>query len=423
MLGITLTPQGIVFLTEGIMFIPCGKSLEVDMFKRNFFIVFLYLGIFASTIFAQQQMVGGGDTQAVQANGLGAIISGDVVKAKEDATNSALRNAVEKAVGVIVSSDVLTQNYQTVEDNVYSRSAGYIQSWKIISEKKIDVDNTFEVTVEAVVKLTDLKNDLAGIGVLLARKGKPRMMVIIEENNMNNSSAWGNLNTAESTIIEEFRLKGFQFVDQATVKQNIQKDAALAAAAGDAQAAVALAQSYGAEVIVTGKAVANATTTTVYGTSIRSQQATLNIKAIRADNGSIIAVSSVQDKTTHIDDMTGGAKAIQQGAKKLSADLINKILDQWSKELTSSSKITLLILGIQSFAQLDNFKSSLKYYVRGIESVNQKSYGGGVAELDIETKGTADQLARELQLKDLEKFKVEVTGVSPNKVTIKLSSK
>ena len=123
------------------------------------------------------------NAKEVVARGFGAILAGDEVKAREDAINSALRNAVEQVVGTMVESQVLVENYQTVEDKIYTRTTGYVQKYDIISTSK-QFDNALEVTIKAVVKVSDLKSDLEAIGVLLSRKGKPRTMVMIEEKNI-----------------------------------------------------------------------------------------------------------------------------------------------------------------------------------------------------------------------------------------------
>ena len=203
----------------------------------------------------------------------------------------------------------------------------------------------------------------------------------------------------------------------------MQADAAIAAASGNAKEAVALANQYGAEVILVGTAVAKAAGTMAVLGSMKSCQANVNVKAIRVDNASIMAVSSAQDKAVHIEEVTGGSMAIEKAAKKIVTDLRDKIIEQWNKEVTSSMNITLQVLGIKNMSQLQNFQTTLKFYIRGIESIEQRSFAAGTGVLDVQTKGNAQQLAQEMEQKNLEKFTVEVTGVSANKITIKITEK
>jgi hypothetical protein len=170
----------------------------------------------STLLYAQQSQ----EAQQVIANGLGAILAGDEVKAREDAISAALRNAVEQVVGTMIESDVLVENYQTVEDKIYTRTTGYVQQYDIISTNK-QADNVLEVTVRATVKLSDLRSDLQAIGVLISRKGKPRTMVLIDERNIttNYHQLIADLNTTETTIMNELMNMGFPFVDAVQAKK------------------------------------------------------------------------------------------------------------------------------------------------------------------------------------------------------------
>ncbi|MEE9119271.1 MAG: hypothetical protein V3U02_11865, partial [Calditrichia bacterium] len=340
------------------------------------------------------------------------------------AISAALRNAVEQVVGTMIESDVLVENYQTVEDKIYTRTAGYVQKYDIISTNK-QQDNVLEVTVRATVKLTDLKNDLQAIGVLISRKGKPRTMVLIDERNItaNYIQLAADLNTTETTIMNEMMNMGFPFVDARQAKQNIARDQAVAAIQGDAQAAAAIAGRLGAEILITGTAiskVASGTPAVVRNAGFKSCQANINLRVIRADDAKIIAVASAHDRAAHIDEITGGSQALEKAAKKAVAELKEKILKVWREDIYSGTQVQLQVLNITSFSQLNTFKNSLSYYVRGVQSVNQRSFGGGTALFDIDIKGNAEQLASELEAKEIEGLRLQVVGLTANKVTVKI---
>lgn len=383
-------------------------------------LILCFLIVIPSILFAQQT----DESKQVIANGLGAILAGDEVKAREDALSSALRNAVEQVVGTMIESDVLVENYQTVEDKIYSRTTGYVQQYDIVSENK-QSDNVFEVTIRATVKMSDLRNDLQAIGVLISRKGKPRTMVLIDERNItaNYHQLIADLNTTETTIMNEMMNMGFPFVDAATAKRNIARDMAQAAIQGDAAAAASIATRLGAEILITGTAVSKVASggpAVVRNAGFKSCQATLNLRVIRADDASIIAVASANDRAAHIDEVTGGSQALEKAAKKASSDLVDKIIKVWQQDVYSGTQVQLQVLNITSFSQLNIFKNSLSYYVRGVQGVNQRSFEGGSALFDIDIKGNAEQLASELEAKEIEGMKLQVIGLTANKVTVKI---
>jgi len=374
----------------------------------------------STLLYAQQPP----EAQQVIANGLGAILAGDEVKAREDAISAALRNAVEQVVGTMIESDVLVENYQTVEDKIYTRTAGYVQQYDIISTNK-QADNVLEVTVRATVKLSDLRSDLQAIGVLISRKGKPRTMVLIDERNIttNYHQLIADLNTTETTIMNELMNLGFPFVDAVQAKKNIARDMAQAAVQGDAVAAASIATRLGAEILITGTAVskeASGAPAVVRNAGFKSCQANVNLRVIRADDATIIAVASAHDRAAHIDEITGGSQALEKAAKKASSELAEKIIKVWQQDIYSGTQVQLHVLNISSFSQLNTFKNSLSSYIRGVQSVNQRSFEGGSALFDIDIKGNAEQLASELDAKEIEGMRLQVIGLTANKVTVKI---
>jgi hypothetical protein len=204
------------------------------------------------------------------------------------------------------------------------------------------------------------------------------------------------------------------------VKQNLSREKESAILDGDVKQAAAVGRRSGAEVVLVGKALAKATEVEAFGARIRSQQSTVTVRAIRTDTGDIIATGTEQGKFTHIDDVTGGTKAIQKACDALAEALMSKILDRWSTEVNTGGTLTLRVNGVDDYGQLNQFKSSLKYYVRGITNVTQRDFSNGFATLELEMKGNSDDLAQRLSAAKMEGYKIKVTGVSEGGVTVQI---
>jgi hypothetical protein len=366
------------------------------------------------------------DLKEVTASGMGSITGGDVAHAKDDAVEDALRNAIEQTLGTMIQAETLAQNFTVVEDNIYSKTQGYIQKYDIVRQGKKDAQ-MYEVTIRALVKVSQLKDDLDAISTLMRRKKMPRLMVMIDEKNIGETATAfhyleADLNTAESELMNKFMEKGFRFVDAATVKQNLSREKESAILEGDVRQAAAVGRRSGAEVVLVGKALAKATEVEAFGATIRSQQSTVTVRAIRTDTGDIIATGTEQGKFTHIDDVTGGTKAIQKACDALADALMSKILDRWSTDVNTGGTLTLRVNGVDDYGQLNQFKSSLKYYVRGITNVTQRDFSNGFATLELEMKGNSDDLAQRLSAAKMEGYKIKVTGVSEGGVTVQLVS-
>ncbi len=386
------------------------------------FIIFLCGFLIAQTNSPPQETQG---SKEVIARGVGLIIGGDLAKAEEDARSSALRNAVEQVIGTMVQSDVLVKNYQTLEDNIYSRTKGYVQEYEVVSKGKRD-ENVLELTIRATVKKGNLTNDLQAIGLIMSRKGKPRLMVMIDEKNMQKYyHSWSiDMNTTENEVMNVLMDKGFPFVDRQIAMQKIEKDMVLAALDGDEESAKRIGTQTGAELLLVGKAVAKPASggpAVLKQSGMVSCQASFNLRAVRADDGTILATASQQAAAAHIDQLTGGTMALQRAAKPAAEELADKIIARWQKDVYSGTTINLRLLQVQTYSDLVKFKNMLPVYVRGVQKVYQRDFADGTALFDLDVRGNANQIAEELVMKDFSPYKIEVVNVTQNTIVARMN--
>jgi len=402
------------------------SSVRVIMKKsgllRIALIIIISFGVITS--YAVPQVDPTSDEQEVVARGVGAIIGGDVAKAEDDALASALRNAVEQVIGTMVQSEVLVQNYQTIEDNIYSRTQGYVKRYEVVNKSQRG-DNILEITIKAVVKKSNLKNDLEAIGLLISRKGRPRLMVIVDEKNMSEHySYWSvDMNTTENEIMNQLLEKGFPFVDRQVAMKKLERDMIMAALNGDETAAQSIGMQAGAEVLLVGKAFskpASGAPAVLRQAGMVSCQATVNLRAIRADDGTILATTSQQAAAAHIDQLTGGTLALKRAAKMAADDLADKIIARWQKDIYSGTTINLRLLNVSSYSDLVKIKNLLPVVIRGVQKVYQRDYSQNTAFFEMEIRGNANQVAEEMVMKDLSPYKIEVINVTQNTIVAKL---
>ncbi|GBD93110.1 hypothetical protein BMS3Abin05_00693 [bacterium BMS3Abin05] len=403
--------------------------------KKNIF-SFGLISVLALYVLSSVTVFGQGQTplpqnqppgsSTVQVTGAGNIIAGDVAHARDDAIDDALRKAVQQALGTYLSSETMIQNYQMVEDNILTWTKGYVQNYKVLSENQPDA-STVQVTVQATIRMDDLKNDAESLQNLIAKMGNPRIMVMIQEHNIGENYLGAgyfdvDMTSAETAMINVLMQKGIEVVDPSVIKRKLKKREALAALQGNLKAAAAIAHEYGAEVIILGKAMANvAKGVNLYG--MKSCQADVTARAVNTDTGMIIATASAHSAKPHIDALAGGTMAIKEATVKTANQLIDKILKKWREQYYNATAIELDVDGFKNFNQLEQFKTTLKYYVRGIKAIFDRKFQGGKAILEVKMTGNTRQLARELSNKDLGKIQVSVLGVTPNSLELNVSQK
>lgn len=359
----------------------------------------------------------------VEAIGMGAITYNDVTAARDRALDDAKRKAVESVLGTFIDSQTRVENYQVMEDRILSWTRGYVRNFQVLSEGKKS-DDTYEVRMLATVDQGNLQKDLQAVQDLIQSMGNPRIMFLIDEQNI--GETWDryhyfevDMTASETAMMNKFLEKNFQVVDPGTVRQNKERDAVLAAINGDTKAAASLATTLEAEVVITGKALAKVATGVNLG-GMKSCQATLTARVIDADVGTVLATGSKTAAYPHIDEVVGGTKAIEKAANQLTDELIAKILEKWRTRVYGAATVKLLVTGLANYNDAVNFRGALSYAARGIKAVNQRNLTGATAEFDVQIQGTADQLARELDQRQVAKYKMSVTGVTANKVTLRV---
>jgi len=398
----------------------CSDWKATTMSKRcGFHFCLIVIGCVLTGITYAQQPASGTSTQ-VTATGMAAILAGDQAAARDKALDDAMRNAVEQAIGVAIKSETLVQNAILVEDNILSWSSGYVSTYKILREGRAPAES-YEVEILATVDTGNLRNDATALAEMIQKMGNPRLMLLVDEKNIGVNDRWHyfsvDITACETAMIDVFRNAGFEVVDPGVAKENAQREQVAAALEGNAQKAAALAKSQDAEMIITGKAIANvASGFNMAG--MKSCQANITARLVRADDAKIIATASDHAAVPHIDEVTGGTQAIDKASRKCAQTLLQKVTAEAQKSFYNQATVNLRVEGFQSYGELQDFINKLKYYVRGIKSINERGVSKSYANLDVSLVGNAGQLARELERKSIEPFSLKVIGTSMNRVEV-----
>ena len=243
----------------------------------------------------------------------------------------------------------------------------------------------------------------------------PSVMVLITEelNGQINYSPY-----SAAVVNQTLLNKNFEVVDEKVVQKSIKHDQAVQALLNnDPRAAQALALQYGSGMLVTGRAVAQQSA--IQSGGLQAYGANVTLTFIKADTGRVMATASADGSYPHINMMTGSRKAVEEAAKKAVADLIKKI----EKGFETSSESVEVTLSNITYTQLVILKKILIRDFDDISSINQKSFSGQIAKLDIHTESSATSLSEEIALKDFGTFKLHVLSFSPGKIDLKLKMK
>ncbi len=359
--------------------------------------------------------------EKVTATGRAPIRQGDKANACAKALADARRNAVEKAVGVLISAETLTKNFQLIEDKILSQADGYVSREKVLSET--EKDGVCLVTISAEVKQANLDKDLQAKLRIIEAKGMPHVLVMITEQNIGGGeSAWWtadspssiDLGATENIIMEVLGEQGFTFVDRGALTGTISVGKAMGNTATDA-GVKSIAADAGADIVIYGKAFA-VDKGEIMGTKMRSALANISVRVLATDTAKIIATYTGNGGTGHIEPAIGGTLALKIVGRKAANELAKKIFKVWKKEVSGTAQVSLIVSKVAKSKHARLIKAFIANNINGVQKVNQRGYKRKVARYDVTIRGNAQDLAEELEEKKFPGFAIEIDEVTGNKV-------
>ncbi|MFO0727199.1 MAG: flagellar assembly protein T N-terminal domain-containing protein [Myxococcota bacterium] len=362
------------------------------------------------------------DLQTIEVEGQAAVQNNDIPQARDRAIDDAKRKAVERVGGASVYAESVTQNFQLVEDRVYSRASGFVKNYEIKTEYK-DQD-TYVVKLKATV---DSKAVAENIGQLFAVK--PRVIVLIAEQNVGGggfSYWWGTqgfsseMDLMQTQLISQWQPHGFKFVDPGAMRGKIKVSKAMQRADLDNGSAKLVAKDADADIAIVGKVVVTDAGSVMEGTKMRSFHAVGNLRVLNVDTGEILAVADDSAVAPHIDGNVGGRNAIKALADKLSPTLEKAIMAKWTTEAANAQTIEVVLKGAKSKQSGDDLKAMIQSSVRGVERVDVRRKKGDTTYLDVRIKGSTQDLSSALDNKKLGDLTLDVEEMTKAKVVLTL---
>lgn len=369
------------------------------------------------------------EVHTVTAEGVAVIADGNMASARDGAVNDALRRAVEQAVGSMISAETVAENYTVLSDRVYARTAGYVKNYQVLSE--MPETQLYRVTVKADVSRADLQNDLSALGLLMARKNMPRVMIMIAEQNIGQTtyaywwdrsmSTQTEMTITENTLMQKLTEKGFNVVDHAVEGKSVQLSNAYKIADLTNDSVQKIGRLYNAEVVIYGKAYAKLRGS-VLGTSMLSSMANIALRAVNTDNGAVLASATTNAAAAHPDEMTAGTNALKNVTEQAADQIITQIVERWSSEVSGGGLIQVTVTGDVTYSRLVGLKEAVASQVRGVKAIHQRSFEGQQALLDVQFAGSAHDFADGVSRSVFKGFSVTVGVVTQNSVSLNMTA-
>lgn len=368
----------------------------------------LVLGLLVCFVLPVQAQV---PEKVIVAEGMAA---GSDLRARDEALNRALRRAVEQGVGTLVDTESMTQNYQLLDDKIYSQVKGYVKEYKVLSDNE-GREGVYKVKVEAVVALARLSKDLKGLNIIREKKANPRVMVLINEfvDGLEQPSE-----LVQGKMESEFLAKNFPVVDKGQMQMIKERDVALCY--DNPQKAAVLGREYGAEVVIVGQAASNLTESSQpYGVAVFAYTADITAKAIKTDNAAVMVSDSASATERGSGRMPTANKALASAGKNSADSMMRKIVECWRSEVFNTVDVQLVVDNLAG-ADRGILKSDLEA-IRGVQGVYERSFNKGVMVIDLSIDGALWQNFDQ-QVTQLQNINLELIAKTGNRIELRKGS-
>ena len=327
------------------------------------------------------------------------------------AVKDALRKAVEKGAGTYIYSQSKVRDFVLVRDTILARAAGFVQSYKVLSAKRME-DDTWEVKVRAVVSVKGIIDAWGVTKALLKQVGRPRIVVYVREK-------IGRRLQEDSTVqarIENLLLKsGFILVDKKQIEAIMKKEKLIANLEDKPEQFIALVKKTRAQIVITGMAnCAAGRVKTVGGVTLYPYEAEANIRTFRVDTGQMI--SKIPGRPTR--DVarvwrSAAKKALDRQARLIAPMVRQNILQFWQDAVGGLGEVELNVENM-TFKQYRAIKKALAA-IKGVKDVTGK-YNKALTRIEMQAEHGAEDLAEKIA--DAVDG-LEITDVSQNTIKAK----
>lgn len=364
-------------------------------------------------------------TQSVEATGEAAIIDNDKQKAMENAKQAAFRNAVEQVAGVLVSADTLVENNTLVSDRVFSKSSGYIKSFKPVGEPKIE-EGVLSIKIKAEVATAELDKDLQAVQALIGRLQNRRLVIVINETTVTPKSESVASGVMTTVLTEGFKKDGWTILDPNFVAGQLNLTAATTSL--DSTEVKKIGELSKADYVLYGRV----------GYRQQVPDGAFGLKDTFPVTGeyelAVFATDNGDQLTTlagklHPDKGQVGLLSYERSAQELTkkrgpevlAGVRKAVVEYLSNAEQNGNRLVTTVIGVGDYKSASNFRKVLLAQIAGVRDVTAPKLDNGKAKMDIVFVGTSDTFADLIGAKRFQGKNINVTGLDGNKVELTLA--
>lgn len=360
------------------------------------------------------------DLLTLEVVGAAKIQNNNIAKGRENAVLNSLVSAVNMMVANHLPTETIVGNFQTLNENIYTRTSGFVQDYKVLTESVAGL--RYMVLVRATVSKERVGKALTDMGLMLGAQSFPRVLFMMSEKNIEDLFPhywWGeelvfSTTISESILSDMLKAQGFLIAGHNDLVEPVEFRSTIT----DGEA-IDLGRQLKADVVVVGSATAVIAPNTM-GDFLKTFTGSITAKAIRVETGDIMAGTTQSANATHEQNIEGGTIAIETAVRLAGEDLAAQISKAWQAKDDLSSRIELVVEGTGgNIASFVKFRGALND-MSGVNEIKLKELMSDAAVIGVDFQGSARALGDALMLKTFSGFGINIYEISATGLKIRL---
>ena len=385
----------------------------MNIFRSAYTLIFFFTAITVAN--AQAPNIG----MSVTSDAHASIHDENIASAREQALNSALRGAIGDIMETMIGTKYQAKFALLIKRQIFSNALAYIIKYEVLRESTIH-EQSYIVSVKALIDYIKLEQDLDRIGVLQNRLSSPDIVLVIIER-LPKTNLMNEVQISETIIRRELKKSGFFIVNNDMKLEDAQSNEMRFSYGSDIAEAIAIGNKFGGDIVVFG--IAEATLREETGrknSKMKNILVLIELKAIKLDNGILLSESSALAVYPHPNLLIATERAMGKASVKIVKKLSDDIMSRWKTEVNAGRQVILSVSNVTNFSQFNSVKNSLKYYLTTDVEVESRSFNGMRAEYSVTTSTTGYKMALELEGKKFEEFNFKILSSSLHTLSVAL---
>lgn len=369
---------------------------------------------------------GAKDSPIVRVMGTGDIVDEDTSGAKDQAISNALVAALETVLIEDIPHRIVVANYTAINEMILNKTDSFIKTYRVLAETRLG--KKYKVMIEATVSQDKIRSGIVASGIVLDPANTYKILLLVSENNLEDLAPqywWGKgmsyiKTVSDNTISQVLRKKGFDVLKHRLINPDIMASSMAGTSIGEVlskEMALSIGKSFGADIIMTGTAIAEQARNTMG--EDRSYTGSINLTLYRTDTGERIGAVMQKAVNVNTDEAQGSRDALFEAAKLAGDDVATTINLSMKEEENRPTMIEVVIEGTNFFINYAKLTQKIKT-LPGVKRVKQREKQKDTATIIVDFVGNAKSFAKALMAETFEDFGLNISEVTRNHLRLEM---